>query len=256
VIIYLRLLLRWNVAHPLDGIREKTKRAKEHIGNLDDEITTYLDGADHTLAVTTEYDSGKSGYWRNLVISGSSFPERFSVISGEVVHHLRSCLDHLVWQLVVSHGKEAPGDWLEFPIFWERTKYPPAARSKIKGISPAAADVIESFQPYNAAVAVEDHALFVLHALDRIDKHRLLILVAGELNIFGSQTALPSELNKKIVFRLTRTPTAHPDTNYQVSFDIAFDKFGTRRGEPVIPSLQQLTDFVSGVIDSLSAEFR
>ena len=240
----------------LDGIREKIKRAKEHIRNLDAEITTYLDGADHAVTFTTEFDPGKGDYRRNAVVSGSAFPERFSIISGEVVHHLRSCLDHLVWQLVLAHDKEAPGDWLEFPIFWDLEKYPAGARSKIKGISPEAADLIERLQPYHAVGAEKDHPLLVLHDLDVIDKHRLLILVGGELNIFGGQTVLTSELNKKIVFQLTRTRTAHPDADYQISFDIAFDKLGTRRGEPVIPSLQQLTNFLSGVIDSFESEFK
>jgi hypothetical protein len=164
-------------------------------------------------------------------------------------------LDHLVWQLVIAYGKEAPGDWLEFPIFWEGEKYPAAAGSKIKGVSPEAADLIKRLQPYNAVGAEKDHSLFILHDLNRIDKHRLLIIIGGELKIFDDGVLSPSELNKKIVFRLTRTRTAHPDTNYEVSFDIAFDKFGTRRGEPVIPSLQQLTDFLSGVIDSFESEF-
>jgi len=246
------------VAHPLDGIRAKIERAKEHIRNLDAEITTYLDGADHTLTATVKYDPSKGGYVREWNITGSPFPERFSVIIGEVVHQLRSSLDHLVWQLVLANGTKKPTDDLEFPVFWESSKYPAAARRKIKGVSSTAAKRIEELQPYNATHDLQDHPLLVLHNLDIIDKHRLLILVQGELNVWGGDLMKwqPREVDKVITLRLTRTRTAHADTDYQVTFDIAFDAFGSRRGEPVIPSLQQLTDFISGAIDSFSPEFK
>jgi hypothetical protein len=147
---------------------------------------------------------------------------------------------------------------LEFPIIRESGKYPAVAGGKIKGVSSTAAKRIEGLQPYNAIGNIEDHPLLIIHNLDIIDKHRLLILVGGELKIWSGDFMKwqPGELDKVITHRLTRTPSAHPDADYQVSFDIAFDVFGSRRGEAVIPSLQQLTDFVSGVIDSFSAEFK
>jgi hypothetical protein len=250
------------VAHPLDGIREKIKRANEHIRNLDAEITPYLDGADHTLTTTVKYDASKGGLVRDWRFSGSPLPERFSVIIGEVIHQLRSSLDHLVWQLVIAHSTEKTSNHLEFPIFREPGKYPTAARRKIKGVSLTAAKRIEGLQPYHATGNIEDHPLLITHNLDIIDKHQLLIIVAGELKVWGADimnvmwNPSPGELDKVITHRLTRTPSAHADTNYQLAFDIAFETFGSRKGEAVIPSLQQLTDFVSGVIDSFSAEFK
>ena len=246
----------------LDGIREKIKRANEHIRNLDAEITPYLEGADHTLTATVKFDASRGSLFRDWLISGSPFPQRFSVIIGEVIHQLRSSLDHLVWQLVIAHGTEKTTDDLEFPIFWESSKYPAAARRKIKGVSPTAAKRIEGLQPYNAGGHIDDHPLLIIHKFDIVDKHQLLILVAGELKVWGDDITKimwkpsPGELDKVITSRLTRTPSAHADANYQLAFDIAFDTFGSRRGEAVIPSLQQLTDFVSGVIDSFSSEFK
>lgn len=250
------------MAHPLDGIREKIKRANEHIRNLDAEITPYLDGADHTLTATVRYDASKGDHVRDWRISGSPLPERFSVIIGEVIHQLRSSLDHLVWQLVIAHGTEKTTNDLEFPIFREPGKYPAAARRKIKGVGPTAAKLIEGLQPYHAIGNIEDHPLLIAHNLDIIDKHQLLIIVAGELKVWGADIMNvmwnpgPGELDKVITHRLTRTPSAHAGTNYQLAFDIAFDTFGSRKGEAVIPSLQQLTDFVSGVIDAFKSEFK
>jgi len=245
------------MAHPLNGIRAKIERAKEHIRNLDADITTYINGADHSITTSLHPDPSQPGYVRHVVINGGAFPERISVVAGEVVHQLRSSLDHLIRQLVIAEGTEAPTDNLEFPIFWEPEKYPAAARRKIKGVSSTAAARIESLQPYNSSMGMSaDHSLFVLHDLDRIDKHQLLILTAGELRLYGSEKFFPEELDKVITCKPTRTLTAQPGTNYEVSFDIAFDTFGNRKGEPIIPSLQQLTDFVSGVIDSFNSEFK
>jgi hypothetical protein len=40
------------------------------------------------------------------------------VILGEIIHDLRSSLDHVVWQLVIANGS-LPGYWNQFPIFSE-----------------------------------------------------------------------------------------------------------------------------------------
>jgi hypothetical protein len=42
---------------------------------------------------------------------------RFSVLAGEVIHHLRSCLDHLVWQLSSEPFRSAHSDRIEFPVY-------------------------------------------------------------------------------------------------------------------------------------------
>src|SRR5437667_1155830 len=139
----------------LTGIDEKIKRSNEHIRNLDAEITTYLDGADHTLTATVKYDASKGGHVRDWVVSGSKLPPRLSVIIGEVVHQLRSSLDHLVWQLVIANDTEKTTNDLEFPVLWESSKYPARARRKIKGVSSTAAKRIEALQPYNAISNVE-----------------------------------------------------------------------------------------------------
>jgi integrase len=72
----------------LVDIREKLKRANEHIHNLDTEITAFL--REHPdKPVTDDEHKAEEELWKFYVQRG--IPPRFSVIAGEIVHHLRSC---------------------------------------------------------------------------------------------------------------------------------------------------------------------
>jgi hypothetical protein len=57
--------------------------------------------------------------------------------------------------------------------------------SKIQGIDPTAQTIIESLQPYHRGASYRDDPLWRLHELARIDKHRLLHVVAWEFVGFG-----------------------------------------------------------------------
>ena len=51
-------------------------------------------------------------------------PSRFGVLAGEIVHHLRSCLDHIIWELSEESYRRSPNfRFIEFPILETR---PPA----------------------------------------------------------------------------------------------------------------------------------
>ncbi len=244
------------MVYALDGCREKIGRAREHVRNLDAEITEFIESAPPTITVITKSDPATGGVRQSIVIDGPKIPLRLSVIAGEVVHQLRSSLDHLIWQLVVANGSHEPSRLLEFPVVRDSTNYASAAGQKLKGVRADAAELIESLQPYRPyeeGASIQDHPLLILHDLNIIDKHRFIIATGGELNFYESKDLLtwhPHQLDRQVVHRLGRTPTQPPDMSYRVSFDIVFQKFGSREGETVVPSLQQLCDFTSRAIDS------
>jgi hypothetical protein len=45
-------------------------------------------------------DTATNDVHHTLLLAGEPVPLAFSVCAGEVIHHLRSALDHLVWQLI------------------------------------------------------------------------------------------------------------------------------------------------------------
>ena len=102
---------------------------------------------------------------------------RWGVIVGEIVHDLRSALDHLVWQLV-EIGDGRPDHDHSFPLYnreessdsfraracrhaTQRAKHGP-----LFGVPEAAVPVIEACQPYHGADAL---LLEVLHDLWNTD---------------------------------------------------------------------------------------
>ena len=94
------------------GIGAKLYRAEENIFNLYEEIERFFEEGDHPILPK---DDGKSfseaiEYHKNRVI-----PPRFSVLAGEIVHHLRSCFDHVVWHFSVLKVKNIRK--IEFPVF-------------------------------------------------------------------------------------------------------------------------------------------
>ena len=124
----------------LGGIREKLKRVSEQIDTVDQEVRRLLAGGQYRVTGLPDHELRQYSF----KAYGSPLPFRFSVITGEVVHHLRSCLDHLVWQLVLVNG-EKPTERNEFPICTTREKFTEACkRGKIRGVSGNAEQRIES----------------------------------------------------------------------------------------------------------------
>ena len=105
------------MTHPLDGCREKIIRAGDHLQTLDSESRRFVE--DYPYRLDPQYNQQS----RELVVSIRSIrqpevlpPARLGVVLGDVLHNLRSALDHLVWQLaMIGTGPKAPLN--QFPIF-------------------------------------------------------------------------------------------------------------------------------------------
>ncbi len=163
------------MVHPLDGIRGKIQRADEHIRNLNAEITAFLSENSYSTTSEPDHDARESV----LRVVGPEPPLRFSVTAGEIIHQLRSSLDHLVWQLVLQNGK-IPTQEHQFPICSTLDKYENSRkRGRTKGVSASAAALIQGCQPYHKGKDFERHPLWVLREMDDTDKHRLLVVVGA-----------------------------------------------------------------------------
>lgn len=111
-------------------------------------------------------------------------PIEFSMVAGDIVHNLRSALDYLAWELVLSEG-QTPGRHTAFPIYVKKTDFdkrvrnPPKGRlSPLEGIDPASDKfaLVEWFQPYrHVGMGPNETMLAVLAALSNRDKHRGLL---------------------------------------------------------------------------------
>jgi hypothetical protein len=165
---------------PLDGILVKFERADENIRILNEEISAYVRALPTPYEVIKEFQNEGRDYV--VRVRSSPPPLRFAVLTGEVVHHLRTILDYLIWVLV-AHAGGKPSNTHQFPICRTTKKFEDAIkRGNIKGVSAEAAELIGEAQPFKQDRA-DDYVLTVLHELDIQEKHRLPLVVVASARL-------------------------------------------------------------------------
>lgn len=164
---------------PLAGPRAKLQRAETHLQSLDDEWRDFVETQPY--AVSHEFKpEPPNGRWTSRFVIERPIPLALSVIMGDVLHNLRSCLDHLVGCFVEQHGGEI-GRHHTFPIFDDAKRFRARVQEHPKGgplaCIPQASPqwtLIEKSQPYHREDAGREHPLAVLNEMVNIDKHRQL----------------------------------------------------------------------------------
>ena len=210
-----------------------------------------------------------------------TIPLRFSVLAGEIIHHLRSSLDHVAWALVLARHK-TPSFKVQFPICLTEKEFIAATKRGImKGISARAQAVIQSIQPYrdvNFGRNPADNFLNILHELDIADKHTLLVVaisaavLPNQLHFWPGTMADTqlSEFNPKrwanqrlraepggTVILKMKFSKMHPElrVDADIRYEVALEKFGTREIEPLVPSLMSLHKITVETVHLFDGEF-
>jgi hypothetical protein len=185
-------------------------RAFKHLKDLDGQVALWVNGDHHSVRL--EYDpkargpgplpAGQKlgfgvGVLTALATAEQPPADPFSLLIGDALHNMRSALDTLAYALAVAHKKPLPkeiADSSEFPIFGDEDRNgvlgvgsgkfhqptrtgdpaPGSGLSKIAGWDPKAKTIVEGLQPYHRGSGFRSDPLWVLHELDRINKHRLL----------------------------------------------------------------------------------
>lgn len=155
----------------LEGVRLKLERAEHVIEKLNESVIAYL--AENAYEVVGEFEPERSEYVIRGRVTKSS--AALAVIAGDVVHNLRSSLDHLAWQLALI-TTATPFDLTQFPIARTEGEFgSKRGQNMIRDISPKHRALIETFQPYNRSEEnFVPYALGDLRVLSNTDKHRLL----------------------------------------------------------------------------------
>jgi hypothetical protein len=242
----------------IDGIRLKVKRAKKHIADLESAIRSFLDEKPYTLA-TKPHPIAEIHHTTLYVSDVKPVPDDISLIIGDAVHNLRASLDYLMWQLVEAGGG-VPNRNIYFPISDTPQQYQSAiGNGEIQKIVPDALDIIGSVQPYKTA----DQTLWLLHQLDIIDKHRLLLTVTASMDKWGVDLAKGINMwfnEDRFIpliagYEVVNIPTStynKPDQDFQLGVDIAFGESEIPEGELVLYTLNKLADFVDALVGQLN----
>ncbi len=231
------------VTNDFTGIRDKLKRANENILNLESEIARFFQEGKYP--VLPEHDNKllleAIQYHKNRII-----PLRFSVLAGEIVHHLRSCLDHVAW-IFSDINRVKNTRQIEFPIFEKRPIDKDAVslyERKVKGIANAKVlNLIESLQPYNSSDPLSS-PLAIIQSFDIIDKHRELVLCVptGAREIPKGIDSI-FEAYQRQHPDLTPADIAHKFKGHgQLVPQVSFTDFGRREIQPIVPGLMELNN--------------
>lgn len=251
-----------NVA--LSGCWEKVDRAKHHLDSLDAE---FRPGPKNDLYKALTYSDPHG----NLIFEARIAARvlvRWGVIAGEVAHDLRSALDHAMCALVRRTIPDSDCAYLYFPIYTKRLANGERRNELVSIADPKAEAIIEGVQPCHALDGPEMHPLWLLHLLNRWDKHRMVQVAALRLG-FPVDAAPPDQAAKIIQLNVARTTLKDHTTVYSYKVNmppavemkrqpilvIGFDGPGPVAGEPMLPLLGGMGRAVEDILTKLEPLF-
>jgi hypothetical protein len=148
----------------------KLQWAKKHLDHLGEKIATFRQR--NKQRTSTEDDPTNGWYLIRTEITHDAAVFEIALIVGDFVSCLRSCLDHLAWQLALFSSPNPSRD-ICFPIC-EKDSLDTQVRitKSTYGIPETAISIVKSFQPYHAGDAYKSTHLWRLNKLWNLDKHR------------------------------------------------------------------------------------
>lgn len=158
----------------------KLGRAEELLNRLNNEVRLWNEFEPYRLVHQRDDESRTF----RVVAHIRREPEivRWSLMFADVVHNLRSTLDHLIWAILSYEypaGVPADADKIDFPI-WDSPPKPTAnlRRAIDAYLSSSVRTVIEFVQPCSGLNrwGIPVHPLSFIRDFDNRDKHRLLYL--------------------------------------------------------------------------------
>lgn len=225
-------------------VRVKIQRAKKHLRDLAADLLAAKNVRTTVLGPKVDAQSRQAG--RGFVTL-PRLPFDAVATAGDIVHNLRSALDHLAYQLVTIGSGSEPSRRAEFPIAKSFATYEAEKARKVEGMRPLAIKAIDNVKPYRGG----NDALWRIHELDNIDKHRTLFSVAHDYLFFGDW------FDGDYWFK-TDTPhfagvfDEQMEQDVQLEIDKAVCETKIAKGNLLLPSLHQLVD----VTDELVASFK
>jgi hypothetical protein len=172
----------------------KIELANEKLNGLRASVDEFLKSEPFTLQLQRHDDSSITRAIQVVRIK-KEIPVGWSLIVGEIVHNLRSALDHLVYQLVIHEtGSPPPSTYKkgQFPIFKTAEGFKSrGAPVMLKGVGVKAVELIKSVQPFETEEGTKS-PLWLLSELSNWDKHRSIPLTGASINnISVGATAVP-----------------------------------------------------------------
>lgn len=184
----------------LAGPEAKLDRAIEQLKTLKAQADRFVETQPYTVTVQFEPEAGcyVTRFWGRRPV-----PLESSILVGEIVHNLRSALEHVAWLLATANANDPASLWepekrklITFPVAKHAEAF--LSHSLRPLISAEAKAAIEPLQPYVGRLPkhVATHPLVGLHELWNIDKHRVIHGGIGQFD-FSKVAWQPKAITKE-----------------------------------------------------------
>lgn len=150
------------------AVDAKLHRARGQIEELRPLINDLLGNTGFQIISRVDSDADEE-IW-SFVFDGT-VPRQIAIIIGEILHNLRTPLDHLVWALAERNHRASRE--AGFPFGNQEAGFEQQLAKKCKALSASAKERIRGFSPYPDG----NPLLWAVHNLNRSDKHRAVIPV-------------------------------------------------------------------------------
>jgi hypothetical protein len=228
-------------------VRIKLERAKKHLCDLEAELRDWR-GKYSAIVIRGEDPKvplGLSQMSYDPFTRVPLLPANAIAAAGDVIHNLRSALDHLAYQLaMVGTPGIDPGREVGFPVAKDLASYEHVKVKKVQRMKPEVVKAIDALKPYKGG----NDALWRIHELDNIDKHRTHFTVAHDYLLAADW--MPGEY----LVRISGTPTftGSFDQDIQESIQSEMEKtLGESeivQGKAMLPLLTELVEFVNKLV--------
>jgi hypothetical protein len=241
---------------PFLSARRKVERANHHIQETQSRIVAFVTTDYHPPFIDKDPETGnfRLNFWHAI-------PDLGAMI-GDAIHNLRCALDHTVSEIVrMLGGNDAD---VHFPMHETRKELEKSIdRGLKKKIGPELCSfIVETIKPYRTG----NYPLWALNKLDNLDKHRM-ILVANYTFTSTAYTVDDDSLMGPFPenhFCIMTDGSAVPEgspayfhnqAHAQATIEVRFQERHFFDNEPVVPTLVQLAELVSGIVETLAAHF-
>jgi len=243
----------------------KIQRALEHINELDQ---LFENKRPFSYILETNV---KTGHRATFARTNESVVQRVTLVCGDAVHNLRSALDHAYWEIVspFAHTNRERKS-LQFPFSETAAGLDKMVRSRLADkVSSSFFQAILDLKPHGEHDGHEH--LYLLHKLDILDKHKLLIptgdfttlsreILVQQIPDFpmGITNCSFSQNYRDVVWKISPMSRAQrraakvpasgiSEQIIDVPIDIVFTIPSSRRS--VLPTLRELADITRTTIE-------
>lgn len=239
----------------------KVERANHHISDFATQVRRFFDGYPYNVMQEADQETQRFGYH---LYERRRFPDRrFALIIGDALHNLRSALDYLI--SACSRANGASQDRSQFPFAGEEKKLADAIDRHVTkaGAGEIAAGLVRRLKPYPGG----NDSLIALHALDNIDKHRLVLPLACKIEVTvtaGLYEGLPESSATGSIYSPEGTSAfiaaqdGYEDAiahDFSYTGDVVFYKDSMLPNQPCVEALYELSACVADVIEAFESEF-